>query len=80
VTAGVTTDAVLSKVLAGLDDPNGPPAIRYRRPNMEGTDRAREVIFYEIYEEWPEDGVVACFADGHSELIGDQERFEALIR
>jgi hypothetical protein len=80
VTAGVTTDAVLGKVLAGVDDPNGPPAIRYRKPNLEGTDRGREVIFYEIYEAWPEDGVVACFADGHSELIGDQKRFEALIR
>jgi len=80
VTGGVTTDAVLSKVLAAPDDPNGPPAIRYRKPNMEGTDRGREVIFYEIHEGWPADGVVACFADGHSELIGDQKRFEALMR
>ncbi len=80
VRAGVITDEVLNKVLAAPDDPDGPPVIRYRKPNTDAKDWSTEVILYEIYEQWPEDGVVACFADGHCELIGEQNRFEELIR
>lgn len=71
---------MLNKILAGPYDPEGPPAIRYRKPNTTGSDRFTEVILYEIVDQWPEDGVVACFADGHSELIVDQNRFEKLIK
>ncbi len=80
VRAGIVTNEVLNKVLAAPDDPNGPPVIRYRKPNIVGKDRSTEVILYEIYDQWPEDGVVACFADGHCELIGKQNRFKELIR
>ena len=80
VTAGVIKDEVLKKVLAAPDDPNGPPALRYRKPNTVGRDWGTEVILYEVYDQWPDDGVVACFADGHSELIVDQDRFERSIR
>ncbi len=78
--AGITTDKVLENVLAAPDDPDGPPVIRYRKPNTVGKDWSNEVTLYEIYDRWPEDGVVACFADGHCELIVDQNRFEQLIR
>ncbi|HUS72580.1 MAG TPA: hypothetical protein VMY06_05885 [Sedimentisphaerales bacterium] len=80
VRAGVITDEVLNKVLAAPDDPDGPPVIRYRKPNTDAKDWSTEVTLYEIYDQWPEDGVVACFADGHCELIGEQNRFEELIR
>ncbi|UCD49365.1 MAG: hypothetical protein JSW27_17755 [Phycisphaerales bacterium] len=80
VRAGVTTEEVLNRVLAAPDDPNGPPAILYRKPNTVGRDWGTEVILYEVYDQWPDDGVVACFADGHCERIVGQGRFEALIR
>jgi hypothetical protein len=80
VTLGVITEEVLNKVLAAPDDPDGPPVIRNRKPNTVGRDWSTEVILYEIYDQWPEDGVVACFADGHCELIANQNRFEELIK
>ena len=81
VTLGVITDEVLNRVLAAPDDPDGPPVIQCRRPNTDtNRDWATEVILYEIYAQWPEDGIVAGFADGHCELIRDQQRFEELIR
>jgi len=80
VTLGVITDEVLNRVLAAPDDPDGPPVIQCRKPNTDARDWSTEVILYEIYDQWPEDGVVAGFADGHCELMRDQNRFEELIR
>jgi len=80
VISGVITDEVLNRMLAAPDDSDGPPVIRYRKPNTVGEEWSTEVILYEIYDQWPEDGVVACFGDGHSELIADRNRFEELIR
>lgn len=80
VTSGTVTENALNKALAAPDDPNGPPMIQYRKPKTVVKDRSTEVILYEIYAQWPEDGVVACFADGHSELIVNQDRFEELIK
>lgn len=79
-TAGIITNEVLNKVLAAPDDPDGPPVIGYRKPNTDTKDWSNEVILYEMYDQWPEDGVVACFADGHCELIVNQNRFEQLTR
>jgi outer membrane lipoprotein-sorting protein len=78
-TAGIITNEVLNRVLAAPDDPDGPPVIRYRPPRA-GANPSSEVILYEIYDQWPEDGVVAGFADGHCELIVNRNRFEQLIR
>jgi len=80
VRAGVITEKVLNTVLAAPDNPDGPPVIRYRKPNTDVKDRSTEVMLYEIYGQWPKDGVVACFADGHSEIISDKSRFEELIK
>ena len=80
VTWGVTTRGVLNKILAGPDDPDGPPVVRYRKPTTAGRDSSIEILLYEIYDQWPDDGVVAGFTDGHSELIVDQNRFEELIK
>ncbi len=80
VRAGIITEKVLNKVLAAPDNPNGPPVIRYRKPNKDDKNRSTEVMLYEIYDQWPEDGVVVCFADGHTEIIPDIIRFEELIK
>ncbi|MFZ2148973.1 MAG: hypothetical protein WAV28_17320 [Sedimentisphaerales bacterium] len=80
VKAGIITDKVLKRVLAAPDDPDSPPVIRYRKPNTDAKDWSTKVTLYEIYDQWPEDGVVACFADGHCEIIPEQNRFEELIR
>ena len=80
VRAGIITENVLNKVLAAPDNPDGPPIFRYRKPNTNVEDRSHEVMLYEIYDQWPEDGVVVCLADGHSELITNQNRFEELIK
>ncbi len=80
VTSGIITEEVLNKVLASPDNPEGPPVIRYRKPDTASTDWSTEVTLYEIYDQWPEEGVVVCFMDGHSELIVDQNRFEELIK
>jgi len=80
VSFGVVTEDELNKVLASPDNPDGPPVFKYRKPNTVGKDWSTEVILYEMYDEWPENGVIACFGDGHSELIADQNRFEELIK
>ena len=80
VTSGTVTENALNKALAAPDDSDGPCVIQYRKPNTVVKNRSTEVILYEIYGQWPEDGVVVCFADGHSELIVNQNRFEELIK
>ena len=80
VTSGTVTENALNKALAAPDDPDGPPVIQYRKPDTAGKDRSAEVILYEIYDQWPEEGVVACFGDGHCELIVNQNLFEELIK
>jgi len=79
VKAGIITDEVLKRVLAAPDEPDGLPVIRYRPPRA-NADTSTEVILFEIFDQWPEGGVVACFADGHCEIIPEQNRFEELIR
>jgi len=78
VTSGITTDEVLKKILASPDEPDGPPVIRYRQPDRDA-ERSTEVILFEVFDQWPEDGAVVCFADGHCEIIPNQNRFEELI-
>jgi outer membrane lipoprotein-sorting protein len=78
VRAGVITESVLNIVLAVPDNPDGPPVFRYRKPNTDVKDRSNEVMLYEIYDQWPQDRVVACFADGHSALIPVQTLVQLL--
>ena len=80
VAFGVVTEDALNKALASPDDPDGLPVFQYRKPNTAGKDWSNEVIMYEMYDQWPQDGVIACFGDGHSELIVDQNRFEEIIK
>jgi len=80
LTAGIVTDDVLRNVLAAPDEPDGQPVIRYRQPGTDVEDRTIEVMLYEIYDRWPDVGAVMCFADGHCEIIPDQNRYEELIK
>lgn len=80
VMAGIVTDEVLNKVLTAQNEPGGQAMIRYRRPGTDVNGRAIGVMLYEKYDQWPDDGIVVCFADGHCEIISDQNRFQALIK
>ena len=86
VTIGLVTYDELNKLLADPDNPDGTPVFRYRKPNTvnnDGTidkDWSNKVVLYEIYDRWPDDGVIACFADGHCEITTDQKHFEELIK
>lgn len=74
---GVTNE-VLEVILAVPDQPDGPAVIQYLQPRP-GADWSTEVIMYEVYDKWPEDGIVVGFADGHCEMIADQHLFEELV-
>jgi hypothetical protein len=80
VTLGLITEDALNKTLAAPDDPAGPPVIRIHKPDLVGKDWTTQVILYEMYDQWPKDGVVVCFADGGCQLIADQKRFEEMIK
>jgi len=50
-----------------------------------GTARAdaelsKEVVFCEIFDQWPDGGAVVCYADGHCEIIHEQSRFKELTK
>jgi outer membrane lipoprotein-sorting protein len=77
VKGGVITEEVLNKVLASPDDPDGPPVIRYRKPDKDA-ERSSEVILFEIFDQEPQDRVVASFADGHAELLPVQTLVQLL--
>ena len=81
VSAGrLVTNEELNKLLADIDNPDGPHIFRYRKPNTAAQDWSDEVILYEIYDQWPEDGIIVCFADDHCEIVTDQKHFEELIK
>ncbi|MCP4710208.1 MAG: hypothetical protein GY869_16415 [Planctomycetes bacterium] len=66
--------------LQALPSESGDSAmIIYRRPDFD-VDESVEVVFYERYDKWEEDGVVVCFADSHCEIITDRQKFEELIK
>ena len=79
----ITGADIWEDTIKGLQAPwgqrDGPAVIKYRLL-PQGTKPAGEVMFYEIYDQWPEDGTVVCYADGNCEIITDQTRFEELIR
>jgi outer membrane lipoprotein-sorting protein len=61
------------------DQPDLAPVIRYHPPRA-NAEPSSEVILHQIYDQWPDDGAVLCYADGHCELLVDRNRFEKLIR
>ena len=72
-------EEVLKVILAAPDQADGPAVIRYRRPPA-GADFSTCIILHEAFDEWPKDGLVTCFVDGHREIIADQKHFEQLLR
>ncbi len=77
-TVGIKEE-VIKVVLAAPGQPDGSAVIRYRRPPA-GADFSTCVMLHEAFDKWPKDGLVACFADGHREIIVDQKHFEQLLR
>jgi outer membrane lipoprotein-sorting protein len=63
---------------APWDQPDVPPVIRYHPPRADA-ELSSAVILYEIYDQWPDDGAVLCYADGHCELLANQNRFKELV-
>ncbi len=78
VASGIVTDEILKNLLAPPDNPVGYPVFKYNKPDKE-SDWSTTIILYEAYNQWP-DEIVVCFADGHSEIMTDQKRFEELIK
>jgi outer membrane lipoprotein-sorting protein len=72
-------DETIKSLQAPWGQSGGAAVIRYRPP-LANADPATEVVFYEIHDQWPDDGAVVCYADGHCEVIADQNHFEELIR
>ena len=82
VMPGLITDEQLNNLLADPDNPQSPRVIEYHKPLAIGNDwdRSTQVILYQKYDMWPPEGIVVCFADGHSEIIQDQKKFEEFIK
>jgi len=76
---GRFSDEMIKRLQAAPDQPGGPAVIRYRPPRA-SADPSTEVILFEIYDQWPEDNAVVCYADGNCEIIPEQNRFDELIK
>ena len=73
------SNKAITRLQSAWGQRDGRAVIQYHPPRADA-DPSTEVILYEIYDEWPEDGAVVCYADGNCEIIPDQNRFEELIR
>jgi hypothetical protein len=78
VGAEVSED-MIRYIQAPWGEPDEPAVIRYR-PLSAQVELSSEVIFYELYEQWADDGAMVCYGDGHCEIIADQNRFEELVK
>jgi hypothetical protein len=76
---GDISEKTIERLQAAWGQRDGSQVIQYLPPRLDA-DPAVEVIFFEICDQWPDDGIVVCFADGHCEIISDQSRFEGLIK
>jgi len=79
ITGADIWEDTIKGLLAPWGQRDGPAVIKYRLL-PQSAEPATEVMFYEIYDQWPEDGAVVCYADGNCEIITDRNRFEELIR
>jgi outer membrane lipoprotein-sorting protein len=73
------SDEAITRLQRAWGQRDGRAVIQYHPPRADA-EHSAEVILYEIYDRWPDDGAVVCYADGHCEIIPDQNRFEELIR
>ena len=73
------SEDVIKLLLSAPGQRDGPAAIRYIPPHSD-RDISTDIVLFELYDQWPEDGIVLCFGDGHCEILKDQDVFEALIK
>lgn len=52
--------------------------IKYVKPDFQG-EKSPQIVIYEEFEQWPENGVVVGFTDGHVELVATEQAFNDLI-
>ncbi|HUU17615.1 MAG TPA: hypothetical protein VMW72_10735 [Sedimentisphaerales bacterium] len=76
---GKFSEEIIKRLQAAPNQPDGPTVIRYRPPHADA-DPSKEVILYELYDQWSNDGAVVCYANGDCEIITNQKRFEDLTR
>ena len=76
---GIFSENVIKILLSAPGQQDGPAVIQYVPPRSD-SDISTEIIFYELYDQWPDKGIVVCFGDGDCEIIKDQRIFEELIK
>jgi hypothetical protein len=73
------SEEAVTRLQSAWGQHDGREVIRYRPPRT-NADPTTEVMFYEICDQWSDDGAVVCYVDGHCEIIVDRNRFEELIK
>jgi len=73
VAAELLNDKVFKNLLSGSENPV------YCAPDPQA-DPSTEVIWYEAFDQWPNDGILVYFLDKHLDIITEQQRFEELIK
>ena len=76
---GDISEETIERLTSTWGQRDGSQVIQYRPPHADA-DSATEIMFYEIYDQWPDDGAVVCYANGHCEMIPVQSHFEELIK
>jgi hypothetical protein len=79
IVGGKFSEDTIKRLLATPGQQDGPAVIRYR-PLPDDAEPSTEVMFYEVYDTWPEDGIAVCYGDGQCEIIKDQKKFEEMIK
>ena len=76
---GIFLERVIKLLLSAPGQQDGPAVIQYIPPRSD-RDISTNMVLFELYDQWPEDGIVVCFGDGHCEMITDQNVFEHLVK
>ncbi len=66
------------EVLQNLVTIPGGGQLVYLRPKFDG-DMSKKIVLHEAYENWPAEGIVVGFGDGHAEHIANEELFKKLL-
>src|SRR5262249_11773302 len=73
------TDDILKIVMAPEGQPDAPPIIVFRQPRLDH-DWAREIVFYESFDQWPVGGIAVGMVDGNSRRVAEKAQFNELMK
>jgi outer membrane lipoprotein-sorting protein len=79
VPAGLITEEAFKKLVTAPDESNGQSMFRYQNLGTNAESSSNAVMLYEAYDQWPDEGIVAGFRDGHVEIIKRESDFLKLI-